>query len=157
MPAILLLYIARRGSLYVHLCIHNHSSTVRGLICIYLLKNCILICIYNASELAGMRTYQDYDVLRCYYPVISEEEERKKKKGTKNMYGLSHLVVSSATRWVHLVRPLRPKCLTCITLGRIVLSILSSLVGVEKYLLWMASPPAASLSSDSDWKKAPLC
>jgi hypothetical protein len=30
-----------------------------------------------------MQTYQDCDVLRCYYPVISKEEERKKKKGKK--------------------------------------------------------------------------
>ena len=44
------------------------------------------------------------------------------------------------------------------TLGRTVLSILSSPVGEEKSRVKMASPPTASRpASPASWKKAPLC
>lgn len=56
-----------------------------------------------------------------------------------DIHGESNCVVSWSTRWVYLVRPLRPKFFTCITFGRMVLSKWSSSVAAEKSLLYRSS------------------
>lgn len=56
-----------------------------------------------------------------------------------DIHGESNCVVSWSTRWVYLVRPLRPKFFTCITFGRMVLSKWSSSVAAEKSLLYKSS------------------
>ena len=53
--------------------------------------------------------------------------------------GVSNWVVSWSTRWVYLVRPDRPKFLTCMTFGSTVLSNLSSRVAAELSRLRMPS------------------
>ena len=45
--------------------------------------------------------------------------DKRNAESRKEAYSLLQSVVSSLTRWVHLVLPLRPKWLTCMTFGRI--------------------------------------